>query len=496
MGLEMFAIRSEKAAISFNPAVTGVLDGLPQAVMLCETTGFSIVYANESSRKLLRSIAHVLDIDVEAIVGTCIDVFHKRPEHQRRMLSDPANLPHTAQISLGDERLSLHIAPVFDARGRYTHASLTWNVVTKQLEKEAETQRLLQMIDEMPIAVMTCDPVDFKINYLNRTSRETLARIQQHLPIRVDQMLGATVDVFHKNPAHQHGILRDPSRLPMNSNIRVGPETLNLNVTAIRGADGAYLGPMVSWSIITDNVRLAENVTSVVERMSESSGVMAQSASGMAEVAERAQGMAASVSAATEEMAASIAEIAEQVASATELARAASVSTASADEMVRRLAEAAAAIGGITEVIQTIASQTNLLALNATIEAARAGEAGKGFAVVAAEVKQLANQTAQATEEIKQRIAAIQAMTGDTVGAIDTVKSRIATLSATSEQIAAAVEEQSAAVREITTNMSGVSEAAAETGRAANLVRRGSADLDGQTAKLSADVQSFIDGGR
>ncbi|GGK34861.1 methyl-accepting chemotaxis protein [Salinarimonas ramus] len=493
----MFALKTKPAfSSSLGVDARYVLDGLPQAVMLCEVPSFEIIYANDASRQLLREIAHELNIDVEKIVGLSIDVFHKHPEHQRKLLSDPSRLPHTANIKLGSERLSLHIAPVFDARGRYTHATLTWNVVTKILEKEAQTQRLLQMIDEMPIAVMTCDPVDFKINYLNKTSRETLKKIEQHLPIKIDQMMGSTVDVFHKNPAHQHGILRDPARLPMNSNIRVGPETLNLKVTAIRNSDGAYLGPMVSWSIISDNVRLAESVTHAVEQMAGSSASMAHSASSMAEIAERAQAMASSVSAATEELAASIGEIAGQVTSATELARNATSQATGADGLVKRLAEAAASIGGITEVIQTIAAQTNLLALNATIEAARAGEAGKGFAVVAAEVKQLATQTAKATDEIKERIAGIQAMTGETVDVIGSVRDQIATLSETSDQIAAAVEEQSVAVREITSNMTGVSDAAAETGRAASSVSRVSSDLDGQTAQLSSEVQSYIDRAR
>ena len=118
--------------------------------------------------------------------------------------------------------------------------------------------------------------------------------------------------------------------------------------------------------------------------------------------------------------------------------------------MVRELAQVSNQIGSITEVIATIAAQTNLLALNATIEAARAGEAGRGFAVVAAEVKALADQTAQATSQIKSQIETIQSVSGSTAEAISAIVSDVDTLRGASNQIAAAVEEQSAAIREVT----------------------------------------------
>ena len=102
--------------------------------------------------------------------------------------------------------------------------------------KKNETSRLLTMIDGMPVAVMTADPKDdFKINYLNRTSVTTLATIEEHLPIKVSEMLGRSFDVFHKNPHHQRAMLADSSRLPHRAKIKVGPETLDLRVSAIHG---------------------------------------------------------------------------------------------------------------------------------------------------------------------------------------------------------------------------------------------------------------------
>ena len=123
------------------------------------------------------------------------------------------------------------------------------------------------------------------------------------------------------------------------------------------------------------------------------------------------------------------------------------------NDRVGELSKAAARIGDVVELINTIAGQTNLLALNATIEAARAGEAGRGFAVVASEVKALAEQTAKATGEIGQQIGSIQAATQESVGAIKEISGTIEKLSEISSTIAAAVEEQGAATQEISRNV-------------------------------------------
>jgi methyl-accepting chemotaxis protein len=170
------------------------------------------------------------------------------------------------------------------------------------------------------------------------------------------------------------------------------------------------------------------------------------------------------VATSTEEMSASISEIAKNASEAAKVAGEALKAAAKTDATVTKLGESSAEIGQVIKVITSIAQQTNLLALNATIEAARAGEAGKGFAVVANEVKELAKQTAKATEDISQRIAAIQTDAKSAVEAIKTISGIIGRVNDISATIATAVEEQSATTNEMSRN---VSEAAKGSGEVA-----------------------------
>ena len=216
------------------------------------------------------------------------------------------------------------------------------------------------------------------------------------------------------------------------------------------------------------------------------------------------------VAAAAEQLSASIGEITRQVAQSAKVSHEAVEEARHTDTIVRALAEGANKIGQVVELITTIAGQTNLLALNATIEAARAGDAGKGFAVVASDVKELANQTARATEEISRRIDDIQGSTTEAVKAINGIASTIEQVSAIATTIAAAVEEQGAATGEIarnvqktaqatqtvSANIAGVTQMAGETGAASSQVLTAAGDLSRQAEQLSGQVKTFLQDAR
>ena len=212
------------------------------------------------------------------------------------------------------------------------------------------------------------------------------------------------------------------------------------------------------------------------------------------------------VASATEELTSSISEIGRQVAQSTEIAARAVDNARRTGDTARSLAEGAQKIGDVVTLIQSIAAQTNLLALNATIEAARAGEAGRGFAVVASEVKSLAGQTAKATTEISEQIAAIQAASDETVTAIQNVANVIAEIDQIGIAIASAIEEQGSATKEISrsvqeaargtqevnSNISGVQKAADDTGSAANQVLGAAEQLSSQSKDLAGQVNRFL----
>src|SRR2546428_11794721 len=178
-----------------------------------------------------------------------------------------------------------------------------------------------------------------------------------------------------------------------------------------------------------------------------------QRAAPAAAASDEASGSVNAVAAATEQLASSVAEIGRQVTHSSGVADNAVVKAGQTTEMVESLSAAGEKIGDVLRLIGAIASQTNLLALNATIEAARAGEAGRGFAVVASEVKELASQTAKATEEIAGQVAGMQTATQDSVAAIKTIGGTIGRISEIASTIAAAVEEQGAATQEIARNV-------------------------------------------
>jgi methyl-accepting chemotaxis protein len=495
-------------------------DAMPVNVMTCDLATFKINYVNKQSIQTLKKLEHLLPCRAEDLLGQCIDIFHKKPEHQRRLLADPKNLPHRTNIKLGDEILDLLVTPIFDAARNYIAPMLTWDIVTAKVKADSDAKRLTAMVDNMPINVMMASPEDFTITYLNQTSLRTLKTIERLLPCRADQILGKCIDIFHKNPEHQRRMLSNPKNLPHRATIQLGEEFLDLNVAAIMDEKGNYLGPMVSWNVVTAQKKLTNNVLNIVQNVTAAATEMRSSAESMRATAEETSQQSAAVAsaseqantnvktvaAAAEEMSNSIQEISKQVTESARISQGAVTQAQHTNNVVQSLATNAQKIGEVVNLINEIASQTNLLALNATIEAARAGDAGKGFAVVAAEVKTLANQTAKATDEIGDQVGAIQGATSEAVKAIQAITTTIGRISEICNGIASAVEEQGAATREIATNVQqaatgtedvsrnidGVRQASTETGNAAAQVLSAAQGLSKHAEGLRGQVDAFM----
>lgn len=242
----------------------GALDQSSTAFMMIDRD-FLVTYVNQATMALFSQHEATLQIkwpsfeaDKGKIIGSCIDIFHEKPEHQRELLSDPTNLPWKTDIQIEHLTIELNVTAIHDGNGNYIGNSLEWQDVTDARHQENQAVQLQGAVDQSNTPSMFIDR-NFNITYANQATFQLLKKheaifAQKWPGFRADedQIIGTCIDGFHVNPAHQRTLLADPTNLPWNTDIHIEHLIFELNVTAINDAQGNYIGNALEWQDVTE----------------------------------------------------------------------------------------------------------------------------------------------------------------------------------------------------------------------------------------------------
>ena len=458
-------IEEDRLASAENARLKQALDSASAPVLVADDNAV-VIYQNEAARLLFHNVeSHITkvipDFSAQSVVGRSLGQFGSSNGLSADGIATLAS-SRKQELVFGDITLEQVVSPITDDENNSIGVVLEWQDRTDQLLVEDEIQSVVQ-------AAMQGD-LSKRLELSGKTGFFLLLGERMNSLVSVcDDVVKDTVRVF--------GAL---SRYDLTQNIsadykgsfRDVKEKANQTVVQLNN----IVGQVKSDATQLDSSSIA--LSELNDRINSTAETSSDQARSVSTAAEQISANIGGVATASTQMSASISEIARNASDATRIAGEAVALAESTELTVRKLSASSNDIGDVIKVINSIAEQTNLLALNATIEAARAGDAGKGFAVVANEVKELAKETAKATEEISGKIATIQTDSNSAVTAIGSIDSTIQSINEIQIMIAAAVQEQTATTNEIS--------------RSVNEAADGSTDIAENSSNAAAGAEESL----